>query len=86
MAWYALINGNPIDAVNYRLLPNYTQGNPPSCSGGCIICAVFVTGDSPTPIFSEDLKDLIANGLVTRSGQRATPPPIPPPYLVLLRC
>lgn len=86
MAWYALMSGDPTVQGNYRLLPNYTQENPPPCGAGCIICAVFVDGTTVPPNLA-GIQDQIANGLVTGVPQRLPGPPIPPrPYVVLLRC
>lgn len=85
MAWYALINGSPFVDTNYRKLAGYTLDNPPPCAIGCVICAIFVAGESAKPELA-DVLDLIANGLVTRAPQRLPGPPVPGPYVVLLRC
>ncbi len=85
MAWYALMNGDPTVAARYRLLPGYTLENPPPCGSGCVICAIFVEGNSDIPIISEGLMNRIATGLVTGTRQRPAGFP-PPPYDVLLRC
>jgi len=88
MAWYAYINGDPLIDASYRRLPlGYTLDDPPGCSTGCRICAIFLNQMTEIPTGIDPLvQSLIPTALATGIPQRLTVGIPAGPYYVLLRC